>query len=148
MALDDVVSEIQARADKLTELNHTVLLDMGAAGPIVGFLLSIPVVVLIYSYVWSICTLYGILTRSTIASLLLTLLTWFFIFGIYAGETAMLNLSVDSRVTARECGLCMGGRQASLSPGSTLGSNPFDIEALLRFPIKTVQEARALPAAT
>ena len=34
MALEEVVAEIQARADKLTELNHTVLLDMGDDGKI------------------------------------------------------------------------------------------------------------------
>ena len=57
--------------------------------------ISIPLVVLFFSYLFCFCALMGLLTRSTIASLLLTMLFWFFIFGInsfegitMAGETA------------------------------------------------------------
>jgi putative sterol carrier protein len=34
MALDEMVSEMQAQADKLKELNHTVLFDLGDDGKI------------------------------------------------------------------------------------------------------------------
>jgi len=38
--------------------------------------LAIPLVTLFFSYLFAICTLFGVLTRSTIAALLLTLLAW------------------------------------------------------------------------
>jgi hypothetical protein len=46
-----------------------------------GLFWAIPLVVLFFSYLYGICVLLGVLTRSTIAALLLTLLVWG---GIYA----------------------------------------------------------------
>ena len=43
--------------------------------------IAIPVVVLVFSYLFSICVLIGVITRSTIAALLLTLLVWFAVLG-------------------------------------------------------------------
>lgn len=63
--------------------------------------LAIPIVVLTYSYLWALCTAFGVITRSTIASLLMTLLVWFLTFGIHAGEVALLRQSISSQVTAR-----------------------------------------------
>lgn len=40
--------------------------------------LAIPIVLLFFSYLFSVCVLAGLVTRSTIASLLLTLLAWVF----------------------------------------------------------------------
>jgi len=42
-----------------------------------GLFFAIPVVMLFFSYLYSVCVLLGTLTRSTIAALLLTLLAWF-----------------------------------------------------------------------
>ena len=41
-----------------------------------GVLLAIPLVILFYSYLYSFCALMGVLTRSTVASLLTTILFW------------------------------------------------------------------------
>jgi ABC-type transport system involved in multi-copper enzyme maturation permease subunit len=41
-----------------------------------GVFLAVPLVVVFFSYLFSICVLLGLLTRSTIAALLLTLLVW------------------------------------------------------------------------
>lgn len=57
-----------------------------------GVFLAIPLVVLFYSYLYSVCALLGLLTRSTIASLLLTLLFWIFLFGLNATDGIMLQL--------------------------------------------------------
>ena len=43
--------------------------------------LAVPLVVLMFSYLFAICILLGVMTRSTIAALLLTLLIWFGIWG-------------------------------------------------------------------
>jgi hypothetical protein len=44
--------------------------------------LAIPLVLLFFSYLYSVCVLLGVLTRSTVAALLLTLLAWFGIFAV------------------------------------------------------------------
>ena len=56
-----------------------------------GLFLAVPIVVIFYSYLFSVCTLLGILTRSTLASLLLTFLFWIFIVGISFTETQLLD---------------------------------------------------------
>ncbi len=54
--------------------------------------LAIPLVVIFFSYLYSICALIGLVTRSTIAALLLTLLAWFGLFIINFGDTAMIGM--------------------------------------------------------
>lgn len=51
---------------------------------------GVPLVVVFFSYLFCICVLLGILTRSTVASLLLTLLIWLLIFALHASETGFL----------------------------------------------------------
>jgi hypothetical protein len=63
-----------------------------------GLFLAIPLVLLFFSYLFGICTLLGIWTRSTIAALLLTLLAWGGIFTVDFADKqsgraiAMMNL--------------------------------------------------------
>lgn len=45
-------------------------------------LLAIPIVVCFYSYLFCVCTLVGLVTRSTIAALLVTLLFWLFMWTL------------------------------------------------------------------
>ncbi len=52
--------------------------------------LAIPLVVIIFSYLFSFCALMGLLTRSTIASLLLTTLLWVVIFLVNTAETGIV----------------------------------------------------------
>ncbi|MFN5945769.1 MAG: ABC transporter permease [Phycisphaerae bacterium] len=54
--------------------------------------LAIPLVVLFYSYLFSICALLGLVTRSTMAALLLTLLCWLGLFSLNAADAVMLQL--------------------------------------------------------
>lgn len=51
-----------------------------------GLLIAIPLVVLFYSYLYCVCALVGLLTRSTVASLLLTMIFWFMVFGVQSAE--------------------------------------------------------------
>lgn len=53
--------------------------------------LAIPIVVCVFTYLFSICVLLGLLTRSTMASILLTLLIWFFIFLLNVGDGITLQ---------------------------------------------------------
>lgn len=60
--------------------------------------LAIPVVLAFFSYLFSVCVLLGILTRSTIASLLLTLLFWFFLFCLNTTDMLIQQLSITNQV--------------------------------------------------
>lgn len=51
--------------------------------------LAVPVVVLMFSYLFSVCTLFGVVTRSTIAAVLLTMVVWVAIAGINNAESAL-----------------------------------------------------------
>lgn len=53
--------------------------------------LAIPLVLLFFSYLYSICAVVGLVTRSTIAALLLAILFWFVIFIIHTSETIFLQ---------------------------------------------------------
>ncbi|HEY4330496.1 MAG TPA: ABC transporter permease [Phycisphaerae bacterium] len=56
-----------------------------------GLLWAIPLVVLFFSYLFSICVLLGTLMRSTVAALLLTILAWFGIWAVDRGESVVLT---------------------------------------------------------
>ncbi len=47
-----------------------------------GLFWAIPIVMMFFSYLFAVCVLFGVITRSTIAALLLTLLAWFLFWGI------------------------------------------------------------------
>ncbi|MFN9370070.1 MAG: hypothetical protein ACK6CT_15110, partial [Planctomycetia bacterium] len=68
--------------------------------------LAVPVVVLFFSYLFAFCTLFGVLTRSTIASLLLTLLVWLGLWSVNTtGGTLLLfreSATVSAERTARK----------------------------------------------
>jgi len=64
-----------------------------------GLFLAVPVMVLFFSYLFAVCVFFGVLTRSTIASLLLTLLVWFVIW--IANTTDGILLSVEAMTDQR-----------------------------------------------
>lgn len=55
-----------------------------------GLFMAVPLVVCMFSYLFSVSTLIGLLTRSTLAALLLTLLFWFSIYSIGTAENMVL----------------------------------------------------------
>ncbi len=63
--------------------------------------LAIPIVLLFFSYLYSVQALLGLLTRSTIASLLLTLLFWLFLFLLNMADVIVLN-GRETNVVKRE----------------------------------------------
>jgi ABC-type transport system involved in multi-copper enzyme maturation permease subunit len=56
--------------------------------------LAVPIVVLVYSYLFCVCALLGLLTRSTVAALLLTILFWFAIFGVDTTATLLETATI------------------------------------------------------
>ncbi len=62
-----------------------LLLNSGYSDP--GFLWSIPTLVYLFALISAFSTLFGVLTRSTVATLLLTLMAWGFTTAIHSGWT-------------------------------------------------------------
>lgn len=52
--------------------------------------LAVPIVLLFFSYLYCVCVLIGLLTRSTIAALLLTMVFWLFLFLMNTADGAMV----------------------------------------------------------
>ena len=64
---------------------------------------AVPVVVCFFSYLFAMCAFLGVITRSTLASLLLTLLFWFGIYAVGAAENALLMFkTMDEKGVTRE----------------------------------------------
>ena len=61
-----------------------------------SLLLAIPIVLAFFSYLYAICTLFGILTRSTITALLLTLVAWMCFFGLNSTDNILLAVRSDA----------------------------------------------------
>jgi ABC-type transport system involved in multi-copper enzyme maturation permease subunit len=55
-----------------------------------GLFLAVPIVVCFFSYLFSVCVLLGVITRSTVAAVLLTILFWFGVFMIGSAESTLL----------------------------------------------------------
>ncbi len=60
--------------------------------------LAIPIVLLVFAYLYSFCALMGLLTRSTIASVLLTAVFWIALFGVNTTENVFQMLRIQREV--------------------------------------------------
>ena len=72
-----------------------------------GVLLAVPIVLVFYSYLYCVCVLIGVVTRSTLAAILLTCLLWFIVLGVHTIESkvllgAQINDGYESRSLDRE----------------------------------------------
>lgn len=66
--------------------------------------IAVPMVTLFFSYLFCVCVLLGIITRSTLASILFTLLFWLVVFGFNSADAALLVFSTaaDRRVAVQD----------------------------------------------
>ncbi len=73
-------------------------LVMGLRGGIwmPSIFLMIPIVVCFFSYLFSVCVLFGVWTRSTIAALLFTGLFWGLIWATHKTETFLLTIQISA----------------------------------------------------
>lgn len=67
--------------------------------------LAVPVLVIFYSYLFSVCALVGLITRSTIASLILVLIFWVLVWVLQMGEsvsnTACVFYDLETKAVQR-----------------------------------------------
>ncbi|MDA1008303.1 MAG: ABC transporter permease [Planctomycetota bacterium] len=90
-----------------------------------GLLIAVPIVILFYSYLFCVCALVGLVTRSTVASLLLTMIFWFLVFGVQSGEQIIDMGRVASEMEVKAI-------ERALETERALGSDaePVEIERL------------------
>jgi hypothetical protein len=62
-----------------------------------GLFMAVPLVVCFFSYLFSVCVLLGLATRSTLASLLLTLLFWLVVSAVGTAERTLLMFQTAQR---------------------------------------------------
>ncbi|MBX3375702.1 MAG: ABC transporter permease [Phycisphaeraceae bacterium] len=60
--------------------------------------LAVPIVVLFFSYLYCFCALVGLVTRSTIASVLITIGFWVLIFLVHSGEQVFLTFKTTNEL--------------------------------------------------
>lgn len=113
-------------------------------------LLAIPIVVLFFSYLYGVCVLLGVLTRSTIAALLLTVLFWFLVFIVNAADQGFVSAReqaiIDVNRTERSLNRLETGARKLLVEQKTAGGEevpeswqPTDEELLASMPLIKVR---------
>ena len=90
-----------------------------------GLFWAVPIVTIFFSYLFCVSALLGVLFRSTLAAMLLTLLLWFALFVVNAAETSLLNFravghqerTVDERLVASNEKLVASNEKAQATDG-------------------------------
>jgi ABC-type transport system involved in multi-copper enzyme maturation permease subunit len=69
-----------------------------------GVFVAVPLVTIFYSYLFCVCALAGLVTRSTIAALLVTLLFWMFLFALNTADKSvgMYKIHAELNVKSHE----------------------------------------------
>lgn len=85
-------------------LGAVLLLGLRAGSWELRPLLAVPIVVGFYSYIYCVCALVGLVTRSTLAALLATLFFWMGVFSVSAVENTLLGqrMQREQEVTRME----------------------------------------------
>jgi len=82
--------------------------------------LAIPIIVLFYSFLYCMCALFGIVTRSAMTALVLTLLMWFVVFVVHAAEAGLLTwrTHAETRVQIYETTIAKIEGESEETPGT------------------------------
>jgi len=88
-----------------------------------GVFWAVPIVVCFFSYVYCVCVLLGVLTRSTIAAVLLTILFWCIIWGVHVVENATLESNFKAEIVAARLDRQIANQQLQLTKLQTPGSS-------------------------
>lgn len=79
-----------------------------------GVFLAVPIVLIFYSYLYAVCVLIGLLTRSTITAILLTAIFWGVLFCVHIVETSSHYSYLDSQVAVERLTRVVSQRTAAL----------------------------------
>ena len=100
-----------------------------------ALLLAVPIMVCFFSYLFSVSVLLGVVTRSTVAALLLTLLFWFFVWALGQAEYTLLIFktmqqrgvdftAVQAEANAKKADVTEKKREETKSPAAEERSSP------------------------
>lgn len=67
-----------------------------------GIFLAVPLVTLFFSYLFCVCVLLGVVTRSPLASLLVTILFWLGVFSLTSSEQVLLMFKASRQETVEQ----------------------------------------------
>lgn len=99
-----------------------------------GIFLAVPLVTLFFSYLYSVCVLTGILTRSTLAAVLITGLFWGFLFVIHGIDvlltagTAQAMIQVDRQKSLISANEAFIARNAALPAEQQSNMSAFEYQ--------------------
>jgi ABC-type transport system involved in multi-copper enzyme maturation permease subunit len=91
-----------------------------------GLLLAIPIVVAFFSFLYCVCVLLGVLTRSTVAALLLTLGFWFLLYLLNVTDVVFMQMRAQEEIVLERREAAIGAMESVLggaervAPGSSL----------------------------
>jgi len=107
-----------------------------------GIFLAIPIVVIFYSYLFSFCVLIGVVTRSTVAAVLLTLLFWIAVYSIHTTEVLLLGFKLgEDRAVARLDAQIASQEGALARMNQTASTQPYDVKSKAALE-KSLQQAK------
>ena len=86
-------------------------------------LLGVPLVLLVFSYLWAVSVLVGIWTRSTLMAVLLTLVAWGLMAGVQVAEESVLAFSTAADVRAERALASVEYAQDQLADAEAAGSD-------------------------
>jgi len=124
-----------------------------------GIFLAVPLVMLVFSYLFGICVLMGVWTRSSTAALLLTAAAWFGTFMIHNAEFTTLQMSMAGEVrldrieqlkteitlTQQQLDAALAATQPAGKSGATTAPAPIPAESQMQAPARS-SALLALPA--
>ncbi len=88
-----------------------------------GLFMAVPLVVLVYSYLYSIVALVGVITRSAIAAILLTGVFWLLLFAVSSGEQVANRFRIGFTLATERLEAAETRRQAKLDELAAKGEN-------------------------
>jgi len=96
--------------------------------------LSIPLVVAVFSFLFCFCVLLGVITRSAITALLVTLLIWFALFGLQFTESLLLTMTTRHELAIESLERKLGELPATNQGSSTRpGHRSWSLSSMLPF---------------
>jgi ABC-type transport system involved in multi-copper enzyme maturation permease subunit len=98
-----------------------------------GFFVAIPLVVLVYSYLYCIVALVGVLTRSAIAAILVTGLFWLLLFAVSSGEQIAQRFRVGYEIQLERIEATLDRRQQRLDALAAEGKTSANSDEYERF---------------
>jgi len=95
--------------------------------------LAVPLVTIFYSYLYSVCTLLGVVTRSAMTALILTIALWLLIFMVHSAESGLLFWRTQAGVSVHSYETRLAALEASTGDREESAADESSLERTKRF---------------